>query len=436
MSAAAPAIDRPRKVLPYGEKAARFASRAPRLDRFITIMEGSIRSSKTWAMIPKFIQLCRYPVQGHRVITGVSKQTVYNNVLDDLIEVFGPRKCSYNRQSGELVMLGTKWLVIGAKDEGSEKYVRGLTVGIAVNDELVLQPPSFVKMLLNRMSPEGARFYATTNPDTPFHYVYTDLINNQALLNAGQIEVIHFEIDDNPNLTDQYKANLKRLYSGVFYQRYVLGLWVVAEGGIYRDCWNEDLLTYTDDDPQPSRNTGGGYIGVDCGVDHPQVYLEVIDDGRVLHFHREYYWDSNDPEMMRQKTDGQYADDLQEFMKPCPNAQVIIPPECASFEAELVTRGIWHTDADNEVMEGIKLVSSLMNLRLFRVRVNKQCRKGRCVCKTQCCARLYKEIPSYVWDPKAKLRGIEQPLKVKDDGNDAARYVCKTKIPAWRLAAA
>jgi PBSX family phage terminase large subunit len=435
MSAATSLSLRPKKILPYGEKAARFASTRPEEDAFITILEGSVRSSKTWTMIPKFIQLCRYEVEGHRVITGVSKQTVYNNILDDLMEVVGSRHCTYNRQSGDLTLLGRKWLCVGAGDESAEKRIRGLTVGVAVCDELVLQPPSFVKMLLNRMSPKGARFYATTNPGTPFEWCFTDLIQNEELRKHGQLKSLHFTLDDNPNLTEIYKANLKRLYTGVFFQRYVLGLWVVAEGSIYKDCYNEDALTYTDDDEQkPSRNTGEGYISVDCGVDHPQVYLDVVDDGKILWFHREYYWDSNDPEMARQKTDGQYADDLQEFMKPCPNSQVIIPPECASFEAELVLRGLWLTTADNEVMEGIKLVSSLMNLKLIRVRVNPQCRKGKCICGTQCCARLYKEIPSYAWDPKAKLRGEEKPLKVNDHCVDSMRYAAKTKIPLWRLA--
>lgn len=434
MVSSAEMLARPRKLLPYGPKAARFAARDPKLDAFITILEGSVRSSKTWAMMPKIIQLCGYKVAGHRVITGVSKQTVYNNVLSDLIEVIGQRRCTYNRQSGELTMMGVKWLVLGAKDEGSEKYVRGLTIGCGVSDELVLQPPSFVKMLLNRMSPVGARFYATTNPDTPFHYVKTGLIDNEEMRKSGQLEVIHFNLDDNPHLSADYRANLKRLYSGVFYQRYVLGLWVVAEGSIYKDCWDEDKMLYCDEDKQqPHRTTSECYIGVDCGVDHPQVYLDVIDDGNILWFHSEYFWDSNDPEMMRQKTDREYADDLEVFLKKSPNAQVILPPECASFEAELVQRGIWLCQADNDVLDGIKLVSSLMGMRMLRFRVNKECRKGRCVCGTQCCARTYKEIPSYSWDPKARLRGEEKPLKVRDDCNDVVRYVCKTKIPMWRL---
>jgi hypothetical protein len=440
-------LQQERRVLPFGEKARKFCLRDPRDDRRINILEGSVRSAKTWAMIPKILTLCAYKVQGHRVIFGVSKQTIYNNVLSDLFDLLGAHNYSFNRQTGELYILGVKWLVIGAKDEGSEKYVRGLTVGIAVGDELVLIPPSFVRMMLNRMSPDGARFYATTNPDSPLHYVKTDLLDNAELRAKGEIWSEHFDLYDNPNITgksdytpegkkanDAYRSYLKMLYKGVYYQRFVLGLWVVAEGSIYKDCWSEDLLYDDSTAPEGLRVPNHGhverYIGTDCGVDHPQVYLDVLDDGTTLWFDREYFWDSNNLEMDdatgkmlggSQKTDREYADDLEEFLKDAPNAQVILPPECASFRAELIQRGIWLTDADNEVLDGIKMVCSMMNLK--RIRVHRRCK------------HLLAGIATYVWDQKAKLRGVEQPLKKGDDCCDAKRYVVKTKIASWRLAA-
>lgn len=89
------------------------------------------------------------------MITGVSKQSVYNNVLTDLFDLVGPRNYSYNRNTGQLKLCGSEWLVIGAKDEGSERYIRGLTVGVAICDDVSLMPQSFFQMLLSRMSPEG-----------------------------------------------------------------------------------------------------------------------------------------------------------------------------------------------------------------------------------------------------------------------------------------
>lgn len=403
---------------PFGKKAHAFATRPPLHDAPINILEGAVRSAKTWSMIPKLLQLAAYPVEGHRILTGVSKQTIQNNVLDDLFDFLGPRNYTMNRQSGELDIMGSKWLVIGAKDEGSEKYVRGLTVGVAYGDELTLQPRSFVMMVLNRMSPDNARFYGTTNPDNPMHYIKTEIIDNPKYREAGYIWTEHFTLDDNPNLSDERKQYLRSLYTGVYHLRYIEGLWVVAEGAIYGGAWDDALLY--DDADRKLKESCEEYIGVDCGVDHAQIYLHVIDDGDTLWVDREYCWDSK--VQMRQKTDSQYADDLEDFLKLAPNAQTIIPPECASFEAELVTRGIWLTTADNEVEDGIRITASMMarkKLRIHRTR----------------CPRLCREIPAYSWDPKKSLRGLEEPIKINDDACDALRYIVKTKVTPWRIAA-
>ena len=425
-----------RILLPFGEKAYNIAFRQPEQDKRYNILEGSVRSAKTWALIPKIISLCKYQVKGWRVFTGVSKGTIYQNVLSDLFTIIGPDNYGYNRMSGELDLFGTKWLVIGARDEGSEKAIRGLTVGICVADELTLLSQTFVKMIFNRMSVEGARFYATTNPDTPFHYVKTDLLDNPILKESGDLFTEHFQLSDNPNLPADYPAQLSRMYppGSLYWQRFVMGLWVTGEGAIFKDVWSEELLyddsPWTMSDGKPGtvsainlrdpRSIAERYVPVDCGVDHPQVYLDIIDDGKELWCDREYVWDSH--ETHRQKTDRQYREDLQAFLAQTSGAQVIIPPECASFEAELMQAGIWYCVADNEVLDGIKNVSTLMALKRIHFH-----RKN--------CPRTIAGLQTYCWDPKAALRGVEQPLKVKDDECDALRYGVQTKIPAWRLAA-
>ena len=170
------------------------------MDRRINILEGAVRSSKTWAMIPKLLWLSRYPVAGHRVIVGVTKKTVYNNILDDLFSVIGPGAYQYSKSSGALNLFGTKWQVIGARDEGSEKYIRGFTIGVAYCDELTLIPRSSYQMIMSRMSPKGARFYATTNPDSSYHWLKTEVIDSAKLHDANEIFVEHFDLDDNPHL--------------------------------------------------------------------------------------------------------------------------------------------------------------------------------------------------------------------------------------------
>lgn len=167
--------------LNYGPRAEQFAMCPPEEDLPINILEGAVRSGKTWSLHPKALYCCAYGVGGRKIFTGVSKQSVYNNVLTDLFDLVGPANYSYNRNTGQLQLFGTEWLVIGAKDEGSERYVRGLTVGVALCDELSLMPHSFFQMLLTRMSPEGARLYGTTNPDSPYHWLKTDYLDNADL---------------------------------------------------------------------------------------------------------------------------------------------------------------------------------------------------------------------------------------------------------------
>ena len=140
----------------------------------------------------------------------------------------------------------------------------------------------------------------------------------------------------------------KRLYSGFFYKRFIEGLWVIAEGAIYKDSWSEELLYDLKDEPKWLRLPGGHQqrtVAVDYGTTNPMVFLDIYDDGELIWVAREYYWDS--VAEMRQKTDAEYADDLVEFIGPRGDAKVIIDPSAASFKAEMTKRGIWHADADD-----------------------------------------------------------------------------------------
>lgn len=405
----------------FGRKAFQFITNPIELDARINILEGSVRSGKTVCMIPKTLQLVDSGPKGLGVFTGVSKDTVYDNVLRDLFDVIGKRNYSYNRSNGELELFGDEWKVIGAKDEGSEKYIRGKTIAKANCDELSLMPERFFKQLLNRMSVAGARLYGTTNPDNPNHYLYKEYITDIVKLSSGMVRIIHFELDDNPALSEEYKTFIRAAYAGVFYDRFILGLWVIAEGAIYKDAYSSANI-YEDETRPIGLLNQGGYveriIGIDYGTTNPMVFLEVYDDGDVLWQENEYYWDSR--KECRQKTDKEYADDLITFIGEKP-ATVIIDPSAASFIAELVTRGIFVIHADNEVLDGIRLVSTM--LKLGKYRIHKRCENT------------IREVQSYSWNEKKAKLGIEEPIKENDHTCDAKRYILKTKIQSWRLAA-
>lgn len=409
---------------PFGKKAHDFVKRHPSQDKKYTLLEGSVRSSKTFAVDAKLIlQLCNYKVNGKRVICGATKQTVYKNMLLDIFQVVGKKNYSYNRASGELWLFGVQWFIIGARDEASYKNILGMTIGVAICDEWTEFPRSFTMQLFMRLSPPGSRLYATTNPGTPQHYLFTEVIHNSNFDN--DLEVIHFTLEDNPNIEPDQKRQIIASQKGVYYQRYILGLWVVAEGAIYKDAWSEDLL-YNDQSRPIGLYGSGGYnkhiIAIDHGTHNPCTFLEFFDDGEVAWMDREYYWDS--VKEMRQKTNSEYADDLEEFIASSRvigvnNPMIVVDPAAAGFKIELVKRGLYVVDANNEVLEGIHRTSEVMACKALRV--HEDCENER------------RECGLYSWDKKAGEKGNEQPLKVNDHTQDAKRYGIMELFPEWRM---
>lgn len=410
--------------LKFGAKAHKFVKRHPSQDKKYTLLEGSVRSGKTFAVDAKIItQLCVYQVAGKRVICGATKQSVYKNILLDIFSVVGKKNYAYNRATGELWLFGTQWFVIGAKDEASYKQILGMTIGIAICDEWTEFPRSFSMQLFLRMSPPGSRLYATTNPGTPQHYLFVEVLHSPDF--APDLEVIHFTLDDNPNIEEGVKKQLRASQKGVYFQRYILGLWVVAEGAIYRDSWDEKW-SYDDTSRPVGLYGGGGYaqhiISIDYGTHNPCVFLEYfLDPYDVAWLDREYYW--NSVKEMKQKTDSQYADDLEKFIKDSRvigrnNPAIICDPSATSFKLELINRGLTVLDGENEVLHGIHRVSEVEAMGHRRVRSDiKEWRR---------------EKGLYSWDAKAGLKGDERPLKTNDHSMDADRYGLVYLFPEWK----
>ncbi len=332
---------------------------------------------------------------------------------------------------------GPTWFLIilgggsGAAHKGGHQHVEQSVSIHAPIASQIMRPKSFnprarrgrdaflsvasrIAVLFQSTRPQGARL-------GPFHYLYKEYISDADKLASGMVKVLHFVLDDNPSLTREYKDFIKKAYTGVFYQRYILGKWVVAEGAIYKDCWSDAVLFNDSTGPHDIRiSYAGRYIGVDYGTTNPCVFGEYLDDGTKLWKMKEYYWDSK--KEGRQKTDSEYADDMQTFIGEDDNAIVILDPSAASFKAELRKRGIFVKDADNEVLDGIRLVSTMLNLGYLRVHEQ--------------CTKTIEEHQSYSWNEKRSEKGVEKPVKSNDHACDETRYVCKTMIKPWRLAIA
>lgn len=412
----------------WGEKHLDFILNPIEKDARINVLEGSVRSGKTVAMIPKWIDYIQNGSLGLLLMVGVSKETLYDNVLNDLFNVLGERNYSYNRQSGDLTVY---WIiknkdgsikqkkrrikVIGAKDEGSEKYLRGKTLAGAYCDEITLMPEKFFKQLLNRLSIRGAKLYATTNPDTPFHYLYEEYIQEGCeRRKSGMVKVIHFNLDDNPNLDDEYKGFIRSAYAGLWYKRMILGMWVMADGAVY-DMWSDEENIFTDEDIPPGTWLKcQRYIAIDYGVQNPTTFIDLWDNGKTIWIRKEYYYSSRSEEHGgRQKTNKQYADDLEKFIGEDWPAGIIIDPSAASFILEVKNKGIGRViDANNEVLDGIRKVSSFLQQR--KIRVHRSCKMT------------IQEFNSYAWDDKARRQGKDEPLKQNDHCMDPIRYYVNT----------
>jgi len=422
-------LQAPRTIKPFGPKATRFIRRHPSRDALVNILNGAVRSSKTWAVIVKLLTWMAYGwwPGGIGLITGASKTTIRTNMLNFMFEWIGDDLYSYNSQSGQLLLFGHPFLVCGASDERSYKFIKGSTVGVWLGDEVTETPESFFNMAVSRLSLPDSVAWLTTNPASPLHYLKDEWIDDEDKIAKGDVWSETYTLDDNPNIDEDKKEQLKRSFTGVFWQRNIAGLWVVAEGAIYRDVMSPANL-YNDTTRPIGLHSPGGhvarYVPIDVGTVNAMAMLDVYDDGEVLWVDDEYYWDSQVEN--RQKTNGEYADDFQ--AKFCIEGQertwptsVIVDPSAASFKVELLARGIATQDAVNDVLEGIRRVSAMLARRLIRIHER--------------CKNLRRELEIYAWDEAKTKIGVELPVKSNDHACDALRYLIATRVNVWRIAA-
>ena len=398
------------------------------------IADGAIRSGKTVSMSLSYTMWSMANYDGQNfIMAGKTISSFKRNVLQNLKLMLTSRGYHWIYHiSGDFPnMLEVSrngrtnyFYIFGGKDEGSQDLVQGITAAGAFFDEVALMPESFVNQATARCSVEGATWWFNCNPAGPMHWFKLEWIDKRI---KKRLLYLHFTMDDNLSLSEKVKEKYRAMYAGVFYLRYIKGLWAVAEGLIYTMLTDDNL--YTDQErPVALKNTAMKAITVDYGTTNPCVFLEVWDDGQTIWIDQEYRWDSRSEEARRsanpQRTDAQYADDMTEFMgmEPQNQCMVVVDPSAASFITELRSRGLYVKPANNEVADGIRVVGSLLAKR--NIQINKDNCKG-----------LISEMQSYVWDDKAAERGEEKPVKQKDHGPDALRYYCYTVLPKWRIGA-
>ncbi|MBK3573186.1 PBSX family phage terminase large subunit [Streptomyces sp. MBT65] len=394
-------------------------------NRWINVWEGAVSSGKTiaaaWAWL---LFVPQASTAGELVMIVKTRDAVYRNVLQPMMnpEIFGElaAQIDYTPGAPTCRIFGRLVHVIGANDVKSENKIRGITCAGAYVDEATLLLEPFWDMLLTRMRAPGARIYASTNPDSPAHWLKAEFIDNT--VRRASMKVFSFELEENVHLGAEYIERTKQMYSGLFYKRFILGEWCVAEGAIY--SMFDDSRHVVDIVPTIAQWIA---LGVDYGTANPlhAILVGLGTDGR-LYVTSEWRYDGR--ASMHQLTDTEYSEQIRGWLSALrpPGAlttgvhpdYVVVDPSAASFIQQLHRDRLTPYPADNSVLDGIRTVSSL--LATGRLLIHRSC------------TELIKEIQGYVWDPKAALLGEDKPLKLNDHGVDALRYALQTTESLWR----
>ncbi len=239
-------------------------------DRRINILTGSVRSGKTYVSLLKWaIFVGSMPENVEFLMTGKTLTSLKRNCLGLLQDLVGANNFSYSISNKSAKLFGrTVWLE-GANDDRAESKIRGMTLGGGYVDELTQIPEDFYKMLLSRLSVKNAKLYATTNPDAPNHWVKVQIIDNDEI----DKKVWSFTLDDNEILkreNEEYFEQLKKEYQsmgGVFYQRFILGLWVLAEGLIYQQFANNSEM-FMKDEARDEYGNKINFLIISIGIDY------------------------------------------------------------------------------------------------------------------------------------------------------------------------
>lgn len=371
----------------------------------LNLLEGSVSSGKTWVSLVLWaFWVATMPQDAMYLMCAKSMTTLKRNCLILLQELVGDSNFVYSIPAKEGYLFGRRILLEGVNDVRAESKIRGLTLQGAYCDELTQFPEDFFTMLLSRLRLPGAKLIATTNPDSPGHWLMRDYI-----MRADELDFLDmkFVVDDNTTLPAEYVESIKREYTGVYYDRFILGLWVLAEGRIYDMFDNGKNVAET-----LPELAGDSFVSCDYGTQNATVFLLWRKErgGERWFCEREYYYSGRD--QRKQKTDGEFADDLTAWLDGRRPRAIVIDPAAASFIAEVRQRGYPVQRADNDVLDGIRNTAE----RFAR---------GQIVIHGGC-SHLLAEIESYAWDEKSSMAGLDRPVKVNDHACDALRYFVST----------
>lgn len=371
------------------------------------VCDGAVRSGKTLAMGLGFFLWAMTCFRGQKFgVCGKTIQSLRRNVLSEILPRLEKLGASWKeRRSENLVTVQfcgreNQFYIFGGRDESSASLIQGITFAGVLLDEVALMPRSFVEQACARCSVAGSRLWFNCNPAGPGHWFYRTWILEAERRNCLRL---HFTMEDNPSLTSGIRERYKRLYSGIFYQRFILGQWVQAEGRVY-DFFQPDMVGKA-----PER-CDKWYVSCDYGTVNPTSMGLWGRSGGVWYRVKEFYFDSR--KAMRQMTDEEYAAALAELVGQRQLTAVIVDPSAASFIEVLRRKGWPVIKADNDVLSGIRLTSDAL-------------KDGRIVI-CEGCADCLREMEEYVWESDSG--GKDRVRKEHDHAMDDMRYFVATVL--------
>lgn len=380
------------------------------------IADGAVRSGKTSFMSIAFVDdaMRRYDRQRF-AICGKTVESAIKNIIEPYLGIKLVREkyhISWRRADKTMIVTQGKkqniFEVFGGKDESSFALIQGRTLAGVLFDEVALQTRSFVEQALARCSVDGSRFWFNCNPDSPNHWFYKEWIKQAERHNALHL---HFELDDNPALSEDIKERYRTTYSGVFYDRYVRGLWVAADGIIYPQFDKNRHIVKNK--PRPYSKY---YISIDYGTSNPtSMGLWGLYNRKWYRVADSYY----DGRERGPRTDEEHYQELERLVQENAPSQaitaIIVDPSAASFIQTIKKRGRFRTkEANNDVLDGIRNTAAELNA-------------GRLLF-CDCCHDIFDEFGAYVWDSKASDKGEDKPVKSSDHAMDDMRYFVNTVL--------
>lgn len=366
------------------------------------ICDGAVRSGKTMSMSLGFAIWAMSSFDGGAfAVCGKTVTSLRRNVITPLLPMLRDlgMTCEerVSRSYVDISFSGRKnrFYFFGGRDESSAALIQGITLAGVFLDEVALMPRSFVEQALARCSVNGSKMWFNCNPDNPSHWFYNEWIRKTE---SKKALYIHFTMEDNPSLSEELKNRYKRLYSGSFYDRYVLGKWTASEGVVYPMFSREKHIFR--DIPSCERYV----ISCDYGTVNPSSFGLWGLSGGVWHRIREYYYDSRREGQSR--TDEEHYNALENLAGSCAVEMVIVDPSAASFIECIRRHGRFHVaKAENDVVAGIRRVAAA--LKEGRLKFHESC------------TDIVREFTLYRWSEKA---GTDAPVKENDHAMDDMRY--------------